>query len=366
MSRTPYLNLSPRLRGMGRVALVALAATTLILPLPAFSQKGGESDPLVDVVADGKGRINYANGVVKATGYGAPPSDASSPAQSRLMAMGAAKADALRNLAMSVSSIQVTAETKVKNYVLENDTVKTQLSAILQSPRLVSEKYQPDGTAVVVMELPMYGPNSVASVILPEVLQPSDSARNTPNMDAVDGAPRVRLPDAAPGVDGARAGGAGADKDGNFKGPKDPAIRINAPKSAPRPAPLAVEPGLTPLSDSGPFSAVIVDCRGLGVEAIMSPKLFDTAGREVYGTVRVAAEYAIETGIVSYPRSMTEAVRSARSGKHPLIVRAVRTADKFRFNPVISMEDADRILAANNREHFLEQTRVIFLVDPLR
>src|ERR1044071_7181839 len=114
---------------MARVTFAALTAATLILPFHAFAQKGGDNDPLVDIVASGKGRINYGNGVVKATGYGAPPTDAGSPAQSRLMAMGAAKADALRNLAMAVSSIQVTAETKVKNYVLENDTVKTQLSA---------------------------------------------------------------------------------------------------------------------------------------------------------------------------------------------------------------------------------------------
>jgi hypothetical protein len=98
----------------------------------------------------------------------------------------------------------------------------------------------------------------------------------------------------------------------------------------------------------------------------MSPKLYDTAGREVYGTIRVTPEYAIETGIVSYPRSMAEAIRSARSGKHPLIIKALRVADKHRFHPVISLEDADRIIASNNRDGFLEQTRVIFLVDPVR
>jgi hypothetical protein len=80
----------------------------------------------------------------------------------------------------------------------------------------------------------------------------------------------------------------------------------------------------------------------------------------------VTPEYAIETGIVGYPRSMPDALRSARAGAHPLIVRAVRANDKFRFNPCISSEDGDRILAANNRDHFLEATRVIFLVDPLK
>ena len=103
-----------------------------------------------------------------------------------------------------------------------------------------------------------------------------------------------------------------------------------------------------------------------GYSNIKSFKLYDTTGREVYGTVRVSPEYAIETGIVGYPRSMAEAIRSARAGSRPLIVKAVRVADKHRFHPVISLEDADRILAANNRDKFLLRTAVIFLVDPVQ
>ena len=336
--------------------LVALfAAAALFVSSPVVVAQTRDNDPTVDIAANGHGRINYASGTIKATGYGAPPKTANTPAQAKLMAIGAARADALRNLAMTVSSIQVTAETKVKNYELQSDVVQTKLSALLQSPRVISETTQPDGTAQVVVEMPMYGPNSVASAVLPEVLG---------NGANYSGGPVVGEPYTPAG--GYVPGGAGANANGEFVGPRSPAVRINP---APRPAPLAPlrrEPGLTPLGDSGPFSAVIIDCRGLNIEAIMSPKLMDTTGREVYGTIRVTPEYAIDTGIVSYPRSMSEAVRSARAGSHPLIVRGLRAADKHRFNPVISLEDADRILAANNRDGFLEKTRVIFLVDPVK
>lgn len=312
------------------------------------------ADPLVDSVAGGRGRINYSVGVVKATGYGAPPRPgrSSSPAQARLMSLGAARADALRTLAMTVSSIQVTSETRVKNYVMEKDVVETRLSALLQAPRIVSESVQSDGTAVVVVELPMYGQNSVASVVLPEVFSssPQASVRET----------------YTPGANPQLVYGSGADANGKFKGPDQPAVPVIIPAPLPPAVLNGPEPGPTPLSDNGPFTSVIVDCRGLGIDAIMSPKLLDTTGREVYGTVRVTPEYAIETGIVGYPRSMAEALRSARAGSHPLIVKALRAGDKFRFNPVIALEDADRVLAANNRDKFLEQTRVIFLVDPLR
>lgn len=379
-------NLLPISRGVVRRTVCALAGAALAIfalaPLHAAHAQSG--DPLVDEVSNGKrvvGQVNFNAGVIRAIGYGSPPplDRASSGSQARLMSLGAAKADALRNLAVAVSSVQVTAETTVKNYVLENDTVKTRLSALIRNARLISEKYQPDGTCVATMEIPLYGAGSVGSVIYPEILPPSapsapvarDGYRPmTPSVGGGDygAGARVNIPAPVAGAAGAPAGGAGADKNGNFKGPKRPAVRVEAPRPAPAPAPLpGPEPGPTPLSDGGPFTAVLIDCRGLSISAIMSPKLYDTTGREIYGTIRVDPEYAIETGIVSYPRSMAEAIRSARSGRRPLIIKAIRVADpQFRMNPVISVEDGDRILAANNRDHFLEQTRVIFLVDPIK
>jgi Uncharacterized protein conserved in bacteria len=353
MSRRPVL---PRYTALLVVAAVGATALTL---LPARAQKSGGQiqvsgnsapvtininggdTPVVDVTAGGKGRINYDAGVIKATGYGAMPARANSIAQAKLMALGAAKADALRNLAMTVNDVRVTSSTTVKNYVLESDVIRTEVEALLKAPRIISEKIETDGTAVVVMELPMYGKNSLAAVVLPKVLREESAPA------AVAAAP----------VPGFRV----------FKGPAEPAVKIAAPRPKPAPAPLpGGEPGLTPESDPGPFTAVLVDCRGLGVEAVMSPKLYDTDGREIYGTVRVSHDYAIEVGIASYPRSMAEAIRSERAGSKPLIVRAVGVADKHRFNPVISRADGDRILAANQRDGFLERTAVVLLVDPVR
>lgn len=342
------------LRPLPLLALTLLTACAAF-PLAAWTASAApasaksKEDPLVDTAVNGKGRVNYNAGVVKATGYGAlPQREGISNAQAKLMAMGAARADALRTLAMTVSSIQVTATTKVKNYELESDVVETRLSALLQAPRIVSESLQPDGTAVVVVELPLYGADSVASAVFPEILSGSGA-----------GEPAGADPESAYGT-----APAGPD---TWKGPAEPAIRLEPRVVKPPTISIMIpEPGVTPRTDDGPFSSLIVDCRGLRIDAIMSPKLMDTTGREIYGTVRVTPEYAIETGIVGYPRSMPDALRSARAGAHPLIVKAIRANDKFRFNPCISQEDGDRILAANNRDRFLEATRVIFLVDPLK
>lgn len=354
--------------------LLGAVGTTLSLSTVAIAGEM-DRDPLVDSVNNGKGRINYNAGVVKATGYGAPPSsNAFNPAQARLMAIGAARADALRNLAMAVSSVQVTGTTKVKNYVLENDTIETKVSAMLQSPRVISEKYQRDGTAEVVVELPLYGPGSIAEVVLPEVMREErrgdvrerGGRHERPNRrassDTENGVPDIITPGPPVSSDRVRLKPNPGD---NFKEPRQPATQIAL---EPRVKPIVrpnVEPGLTPTDDRGPFSAVIIDCRGLNLRATLAPKLYDPTGRELYGTVRIDPDFAIETGIVGYPRSMYDALRSKRAGSHPLIVKAIRS-EQGGTDPVVSYDDAERILGSNKRDRFFEKTRVIFLCDPVR
>jgi hypothetical protein len=224
--------------------------------------------------------------------------------------------------------VQVTGQTKVKNYVLENDTVETKVSALLQSPRVVSESSKPDGTAVVTMELPMYGDRSVASVVVPEVMEAAREASNT----------SVRIAETAVVV---------------------PPIR--PPK---RPAPTApVELPLTGKNERGAFTSLIIDCRGLGIQGALSPKVYDTLGREVYGTMDIDIDEAIEYGIVAYPRSAADALKNKRAGRHPLVIKALRPLDTARFDVVISEEDADRVREANRRDGFLKKLNVIFVVD---
>ena len=339
--------------------LAALSLTLLSLPiLPTQAQLDG--DPYVDVVAQGKGRINYAAGVVKATGYGAPPTNSQNPAQARLMAMGAAKADALRNLAMAVSSIQVTATTKVKNYVTESDTVETKVTAILQNARIVSETVGKDGMASVTVEIPMYGRGSVASAVMAEAIM---EPRRAVEPRRLEPEPR-REPEPEPIPLPER--GIKTNPRDPFKEPRGGAKPIKVEPRKPKAEPKNYHLPITSPIEEGPFTSVIVDCRGLGIQAVMSPKIYDTNGREVYGTLNVDVDYAIEIGIVGYPRSVEEALASKRAGENPLVVRALRAKDSSKIDIVLSNEDGRRILEASRRDGFLEKCRVILLCDPVR
>lgn len=278
----------------------------------------------VEIVAAGRGRINYEAGVAKAVGLGAlaPPTLSRSRAQDTLDARKAAFSDALRTLALAAGRVRVTADTRVENLVLKSDDVRLRVEGVLQQAQVVEEALSPAGVYRIVVQVPLTGAGSLAEAV-----------------------------------------GAGDNAPEDFPGP----IRnVAAHKSVV--APEAPKPTLgleVPIPDGATYTGLVVDCRELDVVACMSPKLFDTRGKEVYGTLKVSPDYAIEPGIVGYPRSMEAALRSPRAGDRPLRVRAVRCADDHHFFPVIRREDAERIRDANQHDKFLERTAVVFVVDPL-
>ena len=49
----------------------------------------------------------------------------------------------------------------------------------------------------------------------------------------------------------------------------------------------------------------------------------------------------------------------SRAGNNPMVVKAVNLTD-LDANPVVSVEDADKILAANQHDKFLENCAVVF------
>lgn len=109
-------------------------------------------------------------------------------------------------------------------------------------------------------------------------------------------------------------------------------------------------------------TGLIIDARGLGVKPAMSPKVYDQAGREVYGTVKVSPDYAIEVGVAAYPRSMEQALKSPRAGSDPLIVKALRRGPKFATDVVVSDSDAARIREVDRRTGILSRCQVSILI----
>ena len=81
----------------------------------------------------------------------------------------------------------------------------------------------------------------------------------------------------------------------------------------------------------------------------------------------VDQSYAIKYGIVSYAEGseawqQAESGQLSRTGSHPLIIKMASPKKRCVYNcdVIISPADADRILAENQKTHFLENCAVTF------
>ncbi len=91
--------------------------------------------------------------VLRATGTGVPPSRAINPAQARLMAKRAAKMDALRNLLEQAYGVTISSSSSVRDFVLQNDSVRSRVDAYIKGAKIVDERYLQDGSVEVDMEI---------------------------------------------------------------------------------------------------------------------------------------------------------------------------------------------------------------------
>lgn len=99
------------------------------------------------------GDVHMGEGVYRVTGYGAAPVDASSEAQARLMALGAAQLDALGKLAALLEGADVSSQREAGDYVQVRYAVEERSRAYLKGVRTLETRYRGDGSAEVDVEL---------------------------------------------------------------------------------------------------------------------------------------------------------------------------------------------------------------------
>ena len=228
----------------------------------------------------------------------------------------AAKVDAQRLLAEQIHGVQIDSNTTVENAIVTSDVVKASVSGVVKGAREVSCTTDEYGYVHVVMELPLYGgANSLAAAVIPNVpqqgfLPPSD-------IIPVDTKPAA------------------------------PAVTTN-----PNQATVGNLYGAT-----GQYTGLIVDCSGLGLQTAMAPALYTDGKKVVYGLENFSHEQVINRGYVGYSNSASSGVQ--RAGSNPMIVKA-QSIEHF-FNPVISKDDAAKILAENQVNGFLSTGNVVFV-----
>lgn len=130
-------------------------------------------------------------------------------------------------------------------------------------------------------------------------------------------------------------------------------------------APIAVQSATSDLakpSEPGkPYTSLIIDASGFNLNRCMSPKIKQTDGTEVWGTVKVDMDFLEDHGIVAYAKSIEDAKKSDRCGSNPMIVKALSVEGKTDSDPVIAPEDARLLIEENSKGKFLDKFDVIFI-----
>jgi hypothetical protein len=143
--------------------------------------------------------------------------------------------------------------------------------------------------------------------------------------------------------------------------PETPAAPPETPVIPPEipavPAPAAPAPA------GEVYTGMVVDARGLQARPAMAPKVLDENGKEVYGSMNVDKEYAVQQGMSGYARDLTAAQSNPRVTNNPLSVKGVKTEGPGRADIVISNADADKIRGASENLTFLKKCRVMIVLD---
>ncbi|MBQ7453659.1 MAG: LPP20 family lipoprotein [Selenomonadaceae bacterium] len=252
-----------------------------------------------------EGNVDWSKGVIRVTGIGAGKSSQNKKSGVyRAQAKRAAIMDAQRNLAETIKGVRVTSDSTMENMILQNDVVRTRVDSIIQGMSEVSSQYFEDGTYEVVLEMPLFGARDSLSeaAFIPFKEEPKVS----------------------------------------FPSPVDITI-INQPTII-----------------NNKYTGLIIDCSGMNINCVMSPVIKNANGQAIYGHQNLDYDKIIVNGMASYADTVSDQISRARAGSNPLIVKAVSLSD-LNANPVVSVADADIILAANQQDKFLDNCAVVFV-----
>lgn len=288
--------------------------TLIVLTSVALFSFGAGILPVNTYFAPIKASAQYQNPAytqtetITADGYGVLPQNRPF-GQAKLMARRAAVVEAQRNLLETVKDVAIDSETNVEMSMTLNDTIHSEISGVIRGARVIDEEYIPeDGIYRVTMSVPMYGVGSLGQVVFDNVIGNNQ---------------KVPVPAPSPAY--------------------NPSTQLN-----------------------GNYTGLVIRARGAGLVRTFCPAIYDTLGRAIYGVYNVDKKYAIDYGVVGYAQGPQgwDKVRmgTSRAGSNPLVVDIVEVRQRVanKCDVVISVEDADRILAENRYSHFLDNYAVMF------
>ena len=211
---------------------------------------------------------------------------------------GAAKTDAMVNLISILKNIKITNQS-VKEFVASNDDVMAQIENTISDVSTINQHYTSDGALEIEVATSMYG--SFLQFILPsEIVQ-------IPEIQSIETNDKV-------------------------------------------------------LKQRGRYTGLVLDARGLKFQPVLYPVIKNEYGDEIYSSVFINREYAVQYGVCKYFCSMEKAVDHKRVGNNPLVLKALRTGED-KNSIILNKSDTEKIEKIIEHYSFFKECRVIIVLD---
>lgn len=334
------------------------AANTQAAPMPSGPtvssqapalQTASPTAPVANMLSEEMiGGIDWRNNVVYAVGDGVPPADAISPAQARVRAKRAAIDEAMARLLETINEVRVDAESTTRNFISENRLVGNRVSGMIRNAEVVEIRQANDGSFQVRMAMPLAGPHGLSAVLLPAQIH-KQSVASAPGQ----GIARVEVGSVT------RRPPAG-----------EQAATVDAPAGQPAAVEASPQTEAAPVSEVGAaqadegagtvYSALVIDARGLPVVEAMFPRILTRSGEVLYDVTIADPNATVANGLAGYGASLEQL---PRAGDNPLVLKAVDVAGGAKADLVIDDADGGRLGRANAAAGFLQQAKVIVLID---
>ena len=297
-------------------------------------------------------------------------------AQARLMTERAALSDARRNLLEVLKGVRVDSATRVENFVTKDDQIRLQAEGFIQGSVEVRRfrKYLSDGAIEITVAIDLSGDFLSLMLSAAEDLRKKATPPPAPLAEAKP-EKRILTPPPPP------AGPAGkpappAEKKTEPPPPSAPPMAKEAKPVLPPPVPAPQrKPELPPPPAKGteaplpnpatlpPFTGVVVDTRGLKMKPALAIRILNEGGKELYRGEYVPQDKAARNGLALFARDLTAAQTNPRVGKNPLTIKGSQLDPASPSDIVLGKGDAQKMAPFAQKGTFLEDCRVMIVLD---
>ena len=275
----------------------------------------------------------YLTGQIKVKGE-------SAPGQNRYSALRSAQLAAQRNLLEVIGGLQLTSSSKLRDGLLLDDFITTQLQGYLKGAVVLEENYNPqDGSASVVMGIGYLG--SMSNVLA--------KAQETGVLQ------RTLYK---------------AEKPIYFELEKEVVAEVAFDKKETIVKKTITTKEVTTTIPNTPVAhaevmhdSLIIDVRGLDFEPAQINRIyFDN--KLIYDPLMVPSEIIAQRGLAKYTTTLNraKAILESYNSTNPLIVKATKTT-KLSSDVIVSKDDAIRITKENISKGFLESAKIVFILE---